>query len=973
MHPVVPILACYALGLALLAARGRARDPLIASALAFPLGLAATSLVAFAVALVGLTPFRLGIAWLALVAACALSARREWRRLWPTAAVVAAGLAAIALVGSRLDLAVLGRGAHDTLLAARVLSADGGPPAAGLGTALHAAFFLIAPVHIAALALALAAAALFALAVLVRRAAGDRRAAAWLAIAALVTSFPFLRSLLTVGSPTAAGLLLLTAGAVLEGDAVDRRGLPLALIALAALALDGPTSAAAAALALAGLLLGGGLRHAIAAALVLVCFAITGEVVRGALVAAPLALEAAVGLAIAQRRPAPPPRWPVTRGDLAELAAVWLTATAILAGLEWLLLLTRAGDQLSGALQAARLLPLDVGNLLPYALAAALVFTAADVAARALTGRFRWPRLAVTAAAGLVAIPYAVWLGSYTFSGPQAQVMSMRPLLVAAVAAVVAVGLAAAVGMALVRRSRRRWPLAVAAALSLLVAGLLWLNHAGLENEYRPLHAFLALWAVLLAALAGRELAAHLAPRIERRPRRIAALTAAAVAWTACAGFLLARAHGDAWILWGETGATRYLTRRWTFLTRVPDRPADLPRTVARPDLESERAAALRAARAAAPPPNIVIFTIDSLRRDRVGAYGYTRHRVTPNIDRFAARGVRFTSAFTSFPATQVFNSALLLGRYMVFSAHQQPAGYRAEAITTLLDGRGYHMFVKSWFDPSSKNRFDPRPFKIDTYVAKDVHRVGMEEPLDEAMARLEAHLDQARARGEPALVWIHLLGAHLKGTRFVPDPAFDFGDSPMDLYESAIAGMDRWLGAVEERVTARLDPARPTVWIISADHGTNPTTRSRDLFNPIVRVPLVIVAPGAAPGRVDDHPVDVSLDVAATVVDLAGIRPPERYDGVSLVPLLAGLPADALDDRLILSNIGEWSGAIAGRYKYMRRADVESLFDWVADPGETHNLIGERYDLAYWLADAARRELDRRTRDAERAAGEEP
>ncbi|HEY8142111.1 MAG TPA: sulfatase/phosphatase domain-containing protein, partial [Kofleriaceae bacterium] len=261
------------------------------------------------------------------------------------------------------------------------------------------------------------------------------------------------------------------------------------------------------------------------------------------------------------------------------------------------------------------------------------------------------------------------------------------------------------------------------------------------------------------------------------------------------------------------------------------------------------------------------------------------------------------------------------------------------------------------------------RAYKIDTYAAKQDHSARMEEPLEAGMARLDRHLDEARARGEPVLVWMHVLGAHMKGTRFVPDPSFDFGDEPMELYESAVAGMDRWVGAVEERMAARLDPSRPTVWILSADHGTNPTTRSRDLYNPIVRVPLVIVAPGVAP-RVDDRPVDVSLDVAATVVDLAGIAPPATYDGVSLVPLLAGLPADALRDRLILMNLSEWSGAVGGRYKYMRRGGVASLYDQVTDPGETHNLIGERFDLAYWIADAADHELARRVRDADAALG---
>ncbi len=992
MSALLAILACHAMGVALVLARG-GRDPLIAGALGFPLGLAATAGLVFAFAALGL-PLSLGwfgAAWLSLLALAAFAARRDLRCLWPGPALVAAGLAAAALVGARFDVSVLAVSSHETLLRAGVLAAGGDAEVAGLSTCLHAAFFLVAPVHTGALALALAGSALLALAaMLVRCAARPSALPIGLATGALATWFPLLRSLLTVGSP-AAGAVLLLAGAGLwilgELDG-DRRRLPLALGALAALALDGAAPAVAAALVLAPtspLIPGGptwrvratrlvpGVRVAIAAALAGAWLAASGDGARGAIVAGPAGLFALVLLATGRRPAALSVESRAdhreARVDVDAVLLAWLVAALIAALLEWGLLLVQARDQMSSPLQGIRLLALGLGNLLPYVLAASVVLAASEVALHVVSGRRPWPRATVAAVAALLSTPYALWLARYTFSGPQARDTPNRSLLVALVAGLVAVGFAAGVAFHLVRRTRSGWRPAVLAGLVAAAGALLVASRVQLVNEYGPLHGFVAVWIVLLAALAGREIVALFRAVA---PRRVRALALAATAWAVIAGVLLARTHGDAWLLWGETGVSRYLTARWRFLTPVPDRPADFPRVVARPDLESEQTAALRAARAAAPPPNIVIFTVDGLRRDRVGAYGYTRRPVTPNIDRFARRGVRFDNAFTSYPATQVFNSTLLLGRYLVFASPQQPPGYRAEAITTLLDRRGYHILVKNWFEPAGNSTFDPAAFKIDTFVPPGGHGRRLEEPLDRAMARLERHLDQARDRSEPVLVWMHLLGAHMKATRFVADPRFDFGDQPMDRYESAVAGMDSWLGAIEERMQSRLDPSRPTVWIISADHGVNPTTRSRDLHNPIVRVPLIVVAPGAE-AWVDDRPVDVSLDVAATVVDLAGIAPPADYDGVSLVPLLAGLPADAMRDRLILMNLAEWSGAVHGRYKYMRLGGAASLFDLVADPGETHNLIGERYDLAYWLADAADRELARRIRNAERARGASP
>lgn len=990
MHPLVPILACYGMGLALLFARGGGRDPLLSGALAMPVGAAATALLVFAFDLAGapLGPAAFAAAWGALVALAVFAARRQLGRLWPAPAAIAAAIALLAVIAARIDLTVLELPSHDALLSARIL-AGGHQPVAGasrLASSLHAAFFLVSSDHVPALVSVLAACALFAAGVLIARAA-DHPRRAWLgalAALALASWFPLLRSLVTVASPGAAGTYLLAAGGLwlTSERARDARPLPLALVALAAFALQGARFAAGAALFLlfmaAGTRLsrrGLGWRHRLMAlhpGLRLAAAAALSGVPRGfvgptgpLLAVAPCLLLALVAWAASEDdHDLVPGESPVTRADLARLPVAWVAGAALLAFLEHALLNLQAGDRFAGSGQRLRLLPLGFGNLLPYALLASLLLLLAEVAARELPARRR--RLAVAAGAALLAVPYAIWLGRYTFSGPQAQAMAHHHLYVAAAALVVAAGFAAAIWFAVLRRDRPGWRIPVLAALVLGVAAMLVLSRAGLVNEYEPLHQFLAIWALLLAALAGREIS-DLVPLHARAAR---ALAVGAVAWTLVAGLVLARAHGDAWLVWGETGASRYLTSRWSFLTPTPDLATMGATMIVKPDLESPRAAALRAERAAAPAPNIVLFSVDGLRQDRVGAYGHTGRRLTPTIDRFAARGVRFTRAFSSFPATQVFNSALLLGRFVDRSARvQQPPSYRAHAITNLLKQRDYHIFVKSWFEQSLSNRFDARPYHFDTYVPKAKSPEELEEPMEEGLARLAAHLDQAKEKGRPAFVWMHLLATHpMKGQGFRPDPDFAFGDSQMDRYESAVAGSDRWLAGVEELMTTRLDSGRPTIWVILADHGVNEHTRSRDLFEPIVRVPFIIVAPGLAP-RVDDHPVDVSLDLAATVVDWAGIAPPPEYDGISLVPLLAGLPADVLRDRLIpLAYVGDWTGAIHRDSKYLRHKDVMSFFDLAADPHEKVNLIGQEFDRAYAMRQMADRELERRLRAADEA-----
>ena len=132
MHPAIPILACHALGLALLYAAGVGRRQLLSSALAFPIGLAATAVLAFAVALFHLPlSVSFGVAWLVVLALAAFAARRELAGLGPLPAAVGAALAAIAVIGSRFDLAVDLRAVHAVEEEGQAGGGEGGRAAVG--------------------------------------------------------------------------------------------------------------------------------------------------------------------------------------------------------------------------------------------------------------------------------------------------------------------------------------------------------------------------------------------------------------------------------------------------------------------------------------------------------------------------------------------------------------------------------------------------------------------------------------------------------------------------------------------------------------------------------------------------------------------------------------------------------------------------------------------------------------------------
>lgn len=637
-------------------------------------------------------------------------------------------------------------------------------------------------------------------------------------------------------------------------------------------------------------------------------------------------------------------------------------ATLALGLVEWSLLLWLDRASLQGFRSWLLLLLLDIGNLAPYVALASLVLVAAEAGGAWLVQRFGGRRgLAILfLATGVLAAPYAASIGVFTFSGPAARTLRFHDLWVALTALLVALAFAG-LATALAAQLHRRYARASLGVLALGVAGLVWLSRTTQPNEYQKLHVFLSVWAIVLSAAFGRAL---VAPSF--RPRSALAWAAAAFATCAMLGavVLAGRAPTVAWILWSKSGVSRYATTRMRWLEPPVAPDGSNAEMTVKPKLDTEETLAARRARAAGLAPHIVIFSVDGLRPDHVGAYGYRERPTSPNIDRFAERGARFQNAFSSFPATARFNSGLLTGRYIAVLPRQHvvPPSFRETAITRLLHQRGYHVFVKAWFEHSSQSTFDHASYQIDTHIIKSKSKVHMEDPLEERLPVMERHVREARAQGKPIFMWMHLLGTHPVKRKFVPDPAFDFGDSRSAQYDSAIAGSDRWLEAVERLMLNEADPGRPTIWIICSDHGVKVEEDGRSLYSSIIRVPLIVVAPGVA-RSVRTEPVDTSLDLAATVLDFAGITPPEDYDGISLLPLLEGGDArDQMKNRLIPLMRGTFRGAVYGSFKLMEVGDAQTLVNLAEDPAEEKNLIDRYQGLARLMSERAGVELTLRT-----------
>jgi arylsulfatase A-like enzyme len=281
--------------------------------------------------------------------------------------------------------------------------------------------------------------------------------------------------------------------------------------------------------------------------------------------------------------------------------------------------------------------------------------------------------------------------------------------------------------------------------------------------------------------------------------------------------------------------------------------------------------------------PSIVVISVDALRADRLGAYGYTRP-TSPALDALAASGVRFGQAFTACPSTRCAIPALHTGR---FASTLPPLTARAvvPSLASTLAAAGYATAAITCCERFASARGELTGFAhVDaTADSERMARAGQSNAdavIDRALAWV-----QTRTPGTPYLLWVHLYEPHFP---YEAPSGPSFGGSASDRYDREVAFADSQIA----RLVAALDAS--TVVVVTSDHGEELGEHgirfhARSLYNQVVRVPLIVRAPGAAP-RVVDTPVSL-VDVMPTLLDLAGATGPAGMNGVSLVPALRGQP----------------------------------------------------------------------------------
>lgn len=389
-------------------------------------------------------------------------------------------------------------------------------------------------------------------------------------------------------------------------------------------------------------------------------------------------------------------------------------------------------------------------------------------------------------------------------------------------------------------------------------------------------------------------------------------------------------------------------------------------------------------------PRHVLLISIDTLRPDHLGSYGYARP-TSPFLDDLATRGALFEQAYATSPWTLPSHATMLTGLYPshhgAFAAHHSlperitplsmmlaPHGYQSAAVVN-----SYHMATYAL----------DRGFGYFKYIQEVAAQREPSGVTDEAIAWFESQHDADK----PWLVFLHYYDVHSDyaslpeyEAMFVePYDGYIFGSTRQlmdvrrgnlklkdadvahlrNLYDAGIRQQDDQLKKLFAYLEAH-DLLRDTLVIITSDHGEEfmehgGILHGQTQYEEVVRIPLIVLGPGIPAGVRIATPVSL-IDLVPTCLALLDIDTEHPADGVNLAPLWQGaMIADRplyfeadhqYDFDLEVDVPGVNRAARLGRFKlhYDLHREHAQLFDLASDPGEQRDVQArhatERDDL---------------------------
>ncbi len=378
-----------------------------------------------------------------------------------------------------------------------------------------------------------------------------------------------------------------------------------------------------------------------------------------------------------------------------------------------------------------------------------------------------------------------------------------------------------------------------------------------------------------------------------------------------------------------------------------------------------------------AAPENVLVYLVDTLRRDKLTIYDPETRVRTPGLSSFVAAGAAvFSRGHTqenwTKPSVATLLSGLLPWEHTATSDDAVVPG-SVELLSETLKDAGFHTgaFIANGYVS------DKFGFRQGWRTFRNYIREGRRTQASFVAADVLGWLDD-RPEDEPFFLYVHTIDPHVP---YMPPndvlETYDPGpyDGPVDfgrdrqtlekiksgamrindrdrqrleaLYDGEITYHDVHFASIIEGLTRR-GLADDTLVVFTSDHGEEffdhgSVGHGHSVYEELLSVPFVIRIPGltGSLSRIED-PAGL-VDIAPTILDALGRSVPEAMTGRSLLPLLRGEVPDA--PRATISGfMNGWRTIVVGRYKLIQRTSARMmLYDLEADPGETTDLAPDR------------------------------
>lgn len=363
--------------------------------------------------------------------------------------------------------------------------------------------------------------------------------------------------------------------------------------------------------------------------------------------------------------------------------------------------------------------------------------------------------------------------------------------------------------------------------------------------------------------------------------------------------------------------------------------------------------------RAALPEkPNVLLISIDTLRYD-LGYMGYERP-VSPNLDKLAKRSTVFENAYSLASYTGKSIGPMLIGKHTSEThrgwSHFNKFGKQDTFVQERLQKAGIetlsvqaHWYFKA--DTGLGRGFDV----LDVSSAPKVLMVESDrsvtsDKLSDVALKL---LQERETSSKQFYMWVHYLDPHAE---YVSHEKFDFGKKSRELYDGEVAFTDHHIGRLLDFV-ASSKLAQNTIIVVTSDHGEafgehGLIRHGFEVWEELVRVPLVVHVPGQKPRRVKAR--RGAVDVVPTILDVFAAPAPsdqgnDFLSGQSLLADVLGPPGHEVADRIVFVDMS------AGPHNAERQAFIENdmkliasegrplgLYDLKSDPEEKKDLLDD-------------------------------